>query len=1485
MKLVIQSLVAALMTATAAVSANAQSILSPTGLDELIGIKQVTQQNQTFAQTGASVGFKAKALADEQPDDNSLRICGSVIYPDNVIGIWSYGTEKWDPRRITINRIQATGGGVAVRDKYYCNTYLSMMGFEEIKTYSYLMSDWSEYDAYVGQINYVATTMAYNKDRDEVYGCFINAERNGYNLVQWNYDRYLPVKVICPLERKWSGCAFSSDGTLYAIENNGDLYKVNYRTGEMTLVGATGVTTKYVADAIIDPATDTMYWCVADDGNYGMYSVDIASAKATKLYDLENQEQICGMYIPDNKTYSDDVPAAVSSVSASFSGVSMSGKITFTTPRYTKTQTLLDADTPLAYTVKANGKVVATGEELPGKRVEAPVEMTETDNYNFVVTISNAAGESMEKNTKKYVGPDTPKAPTSFALSFNGNDVTLKWNSSSSTGVNGGNVDYKNVTYTVTRYPEGKVIVDNEAVTTVTDHIDTPEKRTDYYYTLVATASGLSSEVKKSNTISFGLIEPPYDIDFQTSSALAGWTLVGAGEADSKWAYYTYDKALRAYASAGFDDWAITPGIVATASVNYPVSVTVKTSSYCEETFDICWGTSPAPEAMTNVILADQKLKSTTPTVFSGEIITAEAGTIYIGIHAKTETKSNAIYVTALTIGEGKSVGVPAAVDNFTAESPVDGSAEATLRFNVPTKTLSGDDITDETAVTSIEIARDGNVIATITDALAPGAEKEYVDRSESLTLGTHTYSVVAVNANGRGNMVEKEVLVGARKPQAPASATMIEDGNSGKVTVSWEPVTLDIYGNTFKPEAVTYKVVNRNYDVVADNVTGTSVTLQAVEEGEQAFVQFGVYAVTAGGESDKLTGTAYKPVGKPYQTPWAESFKNGSVSSIFGYNYIKGQEPWAFVSTCDFNITPQDDDHGFAYFEAYGVYTALVTGKIDLDGIYNPTLTYYTFNYPMSSGTPTNAIEVQADCGDGNGFVTVQSNVVAETGPYGQWNKVFVHLSDYEGMSVVLRFVPKDAALAFYTLDNLRVSSYVESNLSVTNIEAPGVADAGKDFEVSVTVANTGERAVSSYTVELMRNGELADYVDCASLESGAVKVVTMSQTLSAIDGEDVTYKAVVVCSDDLVEEDNESEEITVGLVAPAVPVASELAATQQGDDVLLTWQAPDMSALPAKAFTESFENAESWGSAVEGWKFVDLDKAPVGGLNTPNFPITGLASWCVADRGWSGFEGTDEPDRWNGHTGKKFICSEYVQRSNQPVQSDDWAISPCLYGGTQAVAFYARSFDPSYLEDFEVLYSDNTTNTDDFVAVAYVHEVPTVWTLYRFKLPQGARYFAIRSRSTNKFFLFVDDITFIPVEGEPDTAELKGYNVYRNGAKVNTELVAEPAYTDKNVATGRDHSYYVTAIYDKGESSRSNEALFRYQSGIDSAMTGAVTVSSVPGAILVSGVADDAVTVCAVDGRVMYNAVGNGSVRIPVAPGIYIVSAAGTNVKVVVK
>ncbi len=54
-------------------------------------------------------------------------------------------------------------------------------------------------------------------------------------------------------------------------------------------------------------------------------------------------------------------------------------------------------------------------------------------------------------------------------------------------------------------------------------------------------------------------------------------------------------------------------------------------------------------------------------------------------------------------------------------------------------------------------------------------------------------------------------------------------------------------------------------------------------------------------------------------------------------------------------------------------------------------------------------------------------------------------------------------------------------------------------------------------------------------------------------------------------------------------------------------------------------------------------------------------------------------------------------------------------------------------------------------------------------------------------------------------DKSDLKGYNVYRNGEKINAELVTERSYYDKNVAEG-DYVYTITAVYGEGESKVSN-------------------------------------------------------------------------------
>lgn len=58
---------------------------------------------------------------------------------------------------------------------------------------------------------------------------------------------------------------------------------------------------------------------------------------------------------------------------------------------------------------------------------------------------------------------------------------------------------------------------------------------------------------------------------------------------------------------------------------------------------------------------------------------------------------------------------------------------------------------------------------------------------------------------------------------------------------------------------------------------------------------------------------------------------------------------------------------------------------------------------------------------------------------------------------------------------------------------------------------------------------------------------------------------------------------------------------------------------------------------------------------------------------------------------------------------------------------------------------------------------------------------------------------------------AELEGYNVYRNGEKINTAVVTELTYADV-ISVGVPTTYHITAVYDEGESEASNEVEVLY-------------------------------------------------------------------------
>lgn len=281
------------------------------------------------------------------------------------------------------------------------------------------------------------------------------------------------------------------------------------------------------------------------------------------------------------------------------------------------------------------------------------------------------------------------------------------------------------------------------------------------------------------------------------------------------------------------------------------------------------------------------------------------------------------------------------------------------------------------------------------------------------------------------------------------------------------------------------------------------------------------------------------------------------------------------------------------------------------------------------------------------------------------------------------------------------------------------------------------------------------------------------------------------------------------------------------------------------------------------------------------PGIPDYSQQSWWI-------FDNTHE-DFNNGSfatlSGNKFLASMISGIKGQgTVQNDDWAISPELFGGPQTVTVNARSYSmlESELETFEILYSTGSLKPEDFVSVALFANIPNQYQPYEAELPDGAKHFAIRNCSNAKYVLMVDDVTFIPA-GDPAAFTINGYNVYRDGVKLNDAPVEENEFVDENAGTG-SHDYNVSVLYSAGESKFSN-TYNPTQSGIALTPandtwrvitgTGSLTVNNAPAAI----------TVATPDGRIVAKAAAAPTVTLPLPAGIYVVASGNSVAKVAVK
>lgn len=1432
-----------------------------------------------FTSKFLTIGLTLAASAVPFGAQADVSFRAAVSYPPQAAGIYEFSTSEYNPTLIQRN-IYASGGGIAYDGYYYGTRFEVITGIPAVAQQSFNLSTWEISDNYSGSVDDVATALAYNYDRDETFGCYFNEDGATFRLCSVNVPYWSKTK-IADLPKGWGACCFDKDGTLYAIDEDGMLLTVDTRTGALTEIGNTGVATEWITGGLYDEESGKMLYSVKNSTEAALYSVDLSTAAATKLYDFDNEEQVGGFYIPAEAP-AGDVPAAVSSVNLSFTGTSLTGKVQFQMPRYNCDGT--KGEGPLTWNVYANGKKIATGESSYGASGYQAAEVTldKADNYNFAVTISNEAGEGPRKCAKKFVGTDTPKAPSSVTIAgYADGNLSLRWGSVSS-GANGGNIDRDNLIYRVTRWPEGIVVSPTDQKTyTLVDPLPLPETRTEYYYTVQAVTGELESAPTASAKFSLGAIVPPFEGRFPDSSALFGWTQTGT---DGK-TWSVSSKA--AYVNTGSkpaDSWLILPPLKVKEGCSYEVSVSLRgySASYTE-TFEVMAGATPEAASLTNTVIPSTEVKTGTYTAFNGALLAEADGMCYMGIHA-TSAAGGYLYLESVTIREGVSTLSPAAATGVTATADPSGAHAATVTLTLPAVNVTGGELD---AITSVDLLRDGEVVKTVTEGLTPGAEITIIDDTNP-SAGTHTYTVVCNNRHGAGATASADTFIGFNAPLRPESVLMTET-EPGKVTATWTPVTADVDGRTLSADDVTYniyKYISGEQIPVAENVKGTEYSYDALDASAgQKFVQTLVEAVTEGGVATPKP-SSMTAVGTAYTAPWSESFSNCNVTSLIGYEIMEGSDRWTLIrEDGNYGIYPYDEDGGLMFLEGYlPAKCGLITGKIDLGDLPVPAFIFHVYNFRTSSEN-TNLIEVEVNAG--NGYEQVYSSTVAETGDANTWNKVIVPLDDYAGRAIQLRIIGKSVQYAFHYIDALQVTSYAEHNLAIRAIEAPASADRNAPFDINVTVDNRGLNRALGYKVNLYCDDELIDTRSGDALEPDASAQVAFTHTFDVYSPEASTFKAEVEYGPDMVAGDN-SMTAVVAARENDLPAVTDLVAAVADGNVALTWSQPAGLETVVAAETHNFDDpALSWATTVPGWTFYDGDKATIGGIGSKTIPVSGRQSFFVIDNTHEALQ-TGNKASFNAHSGTQYLCSMYVMQGQTMVQSDDWAISPELTGLPQMISLWASSFkaDPGqeqYLETFEILYSTTTNKPEDFILVQEFKDIPATWTEYKAYLPEGAKYFAIRCTSYDQYMLFVDDVTFRAKNGAVEAIDLNGYNVYRDKTRLNAEPLAVPAFTDDTVDAHSSYTYAVTAIYPAGESRISNEVSVDMQlMGITGGYSEALAIRAADNGVEILGARGEKAVIAALDGTVVYSAtVTTDCEHIALAPGFYIATAGTATAK----
>ena len=1357
-------------------------------------------------------GEAAKALSAPRAASSAQRlltttdgteIWGSLISSnawtdnDQPAGMYSFGSNASSTaiEALKVADHLIVNGGYGYKNNYLYYVSYSFDGYTvQSNYYAVSMDDWkSVYTEPVEDVGMIALDADTDPTTNLSYGCFYNSEGSSFEFAKMNYATFEKT-TIATLQKGLVAVAMDITGKVYAINTDGALVTVDKMNGEVTVIGSTGVSPKYLQSAAFDRTTGKLYWAATlSSGQSNLYEVNTTTGKATLLKHFPNDEEFTALYIPTPPA--GGAPAEVENLAAIFPNGSYDGTISFNAPTKSVDGSALTGE--LDYYIVVHRDSIRTGKVMPGGEVK------ETFGFNdfvfgdatFTVLTGNSAGKSKKKNVSLYIGPDEPIAPQNVVLTYDeaSQTMTLTWDAVN-IGTHGGYVDPATTTYEVVRYPGAKTVAEKLSATTFSESIASDDL-TQYYYTVCATYNYKTGALSTSNAVLAGkAYDVPYleTFDYETSFYLFHVDDVNAD--NSTWAYDAHDRAARYnyhHTNAG-DDWLISPSINLVAGKQYRLAFKAYAGMYSgnslyPERFEVAMGKGNDGSAMTTPLIGKTDLRTETPTEYRKTFTVDADGTYNFGFHAISDANMYRLLVDSISVTEAADKACPDEPTELTVTPAADGSLKATISFLTPAKTIGGTPIT---SVSKVSIYRNAEAEPIKTfGTTAASTRLTYTD--EALTQnGNVTYRVQAANEAGEGLEAEATVFVGFDVPLAPDNVLLRD--NNGSLSLSWSAVVNGVNGgNVGSIEYIIYQMDQEGNATQVGTTTETtfSPTIEAVTE--QQFVYYRVSArTTAGeGETERSNGVL---VGDPYYLPFEESVPQGGLTTVQWYTEQSGSS--AFELTTEASA----DNDGGAFrcvIRTAGDDASVCSPKITLVGATQPKL---IFQYYFAPGMEAK-IKPIVNLATQSKAETTTIDLATEAGEAG-WRQATIDLTPYATAPYIIIELHATGSKSgeAVLIDDVRVVNMLQSNLAARTLSGQQSIYAGQPATFLAIISNLGEETVSDYTVSLFADGKEVTMVEGPAINSLEDKQISLSYTAPAASaGSEMAFYAKINCQDDLNDSDDTTEEIFVSVLESTLPTAENVTASGT-EETVLTWDAPEIG--DQLSVTDDFEAYTPWATSGFGeWLTYDGDGARNYRFNGITMPHEGEAfAYIVFNPAQLGISTATYPE-FTPHSGKQYMVSMAASTYYAPSGNDDWLISPELSGKAQTISLYARSYynDVEYVypESFEICTSTGGTAASDFTTVVATNrDLPFEWTEYTADLPEGTKRFAIHCISVDKFALFVDDVTYSVA-----APSIVGYNIYVDGKLVATLGADQTTWT--STASG-EHKYEVSVVYDKGES-----------------------------------------------------------------------------------